>query len=260
MEFTPEPQDGRIFVSEHWNLLSDCDPLGRLRLDGLARILHNAATLDNESSPAADKGLWILRRVVTRLSARPRYLDAIETRTWCSGLGRAWAERRTDLYHNGDRVAKAKALWVNVAPATGFPRSLPDGFLEVFGPSANGRNVKPRFELSVPKKESSAVGSIPLRYSDLDIVDHVNNAIHLALAEDILAPTVRGTASQIAPYNRVTVEFHDALQLPDPADWQVWHDSRSTTLHLSQAGVTASVVLLEQDSDDDGGIPHGLGS
>lgn len=226
--------------------------MGRLRLDGLARILHNAATLDNESSPAADKGLWILRKVVARLSMWPRYLEAIETRTWCSGLGRAWAERRTDLYHDETRVGEAKALWVNVSSTTGFPRSLPEGFLDIFGASANGRTVKPRFELSVPDGQPSSAGSIALRYSDLDIVDHVNNAIHLALAEEVLAPSKRGTASLIATYNSIVVEFHDALQPPSPADWQVWHAPRSITVRLSQAGNTASVISLRQEQDVNG--------
>ncbi|MCI2975310.1 MAG: thioesterase [Ferrimicrobium sp.] len=246
MEFTPEPIEGRIFSSEHPNLLADCDPLGRLRLDGLARILADAATLDNESSPTPDKGLWILRRLSLNLETWPRYLDLLKVRTWCSGIGRAWAERRSDLHHRDQHVGRAKALWVNVMPETGFPRSLPRGFLEVFGPSAAGRTIKPRFELAVPSGKSTASGVLSLRYADLDIVDHVNNAVHLALVEELLAPTKRGTASQAVPYRSITIEFHDALQTPDPVDYRCWRDDTAITICFSQASQTSSVVRLAE--------------
>jgi acyl-ACP thioesterase len=244
VEFTPEPIEGRIFSNEHPNLLADCDPLGRLRLDGLARILADAATLDNESSPTADKGLWILRRLILSLETWPQYLEHLTVRTWCSGIGRAWAERRSDLHHGGQHIGRAKALWVNVAPETGFPRSLPNGFLEVFGPSAAGRTIKPRFELTVPVEEPIATGTLSLRYSDLDIVDHVNNAVHLALVEELLAPAERGTASQTVPYRSVTIEFHDALQTPGHVDYSLWHDDTSITICLAQLGRTSSVIRL----------------
>ncbi|WP_298334681.1 acyl-ACP thioesterase domain-containing protein [Ferrimicrobium sp.] len=246
MDFIPEPQQGRVFVSEHCNLLSDCDPTGRLRLDGIARILHNVATLDNEASPAPDKGLWILRNQSVELRVWPGYLDSIVSRTWCSGIGRAWAERRTDLYRHDQLVAQAKALWVNVAPDTGFPRSLPEGFLSVFGPSAMGRTVKPRFMLSLPEDEPASTGSIPLRYSDLDIVGHVNNAVHLALAEELLAPSLRGADSPLIQYESFVIEFHHGLELPDPADWSLWTSGGSMTLRLSQSGGVASVVELQR--------------
>ncbi|WP_298212309.1 acyl-ACP thioesterase domain-containing protein [Ferrimicrobium sp.] len=247
MDFTPEPQQGRIFSNEHCNLLSDCDPTGRLRLDGIARILHDTATLDNESAPAPDKGLWILRNLSTQLRVWPGYLDSITTRTWCSGIGRAWAERRTDLYRQNQLVAQAKALWVNVAPDTGFPRSLPDGFLSVFGPSAMGRTLKPRFELSLPTDEPMNTGNVPLRYSDLDIIDHVNNAVHLAIVEEVFAPTHRGTASLLTHYDSFAIEFHNGLQLPEHADWALWKSGNSATLRLSQASAIASVVLLQKE-------------
>lgn len=244
MEFTAPPVTGRVFSHEHPNLLSDCDPSGRLRLDGIARILHDAATLDNEGSPAPDKGLWILRRLVIELDEWPRYLDTVLTRTWCSGIGRAWAERRSDLYRHGHRIAQAKALWVNVAPETGFPRSLPEGFLEVFGPSAAGRTIKPRFELPVPDDEPMAHGELPLRYSDLDIVDHVNNAVHLALVEELLAPKGRGIASAVPQYQSIVIEFHEALQTPDPAVYSMWYDDQSTMIRLAQVTPIASVTRL----------------
>jgi len=44
----------------------------------------------------------------------------LELTTWCSGVGAAWAERRTNITANGEVVLEAVVLWVPV-DSTGHP-------------------------------------------------------------------------------------------------------------------------------------------
>lgn len=186
MPLVPLPDQGRRYDDRRRVLLSDTTPDGRLRLDAIARFLHDIATLDNTDAPLADKGLWVIRSIDIEVFAWPRYLDAVALTTAVSGTGRAWAERRTDLSVRGDLLVGAAAVWVNTRPDTGTPASLPEGFDEVYGEAAGGRRVRPSLVIDPPTGEPGAIWRIDLRRSDLDIVDHVNNAIHLALVEEAL--------------------------------------------------------------------------
>jgi acyl-ACP thioesterase len=86
---------GRLFHFEHRVLLADTDPSGRMRLDAVSRVLQDAATLDVENTSLVKKGPWVLRWMELVAHGIPCYLEQLEVKTYCSGLGRAWAERST---------------------------------------------------------------------------------------------------------------------------------------------------------------------
>ena len=90
---------GRYFESTRTVRLGDADATGALRLDGAARFLQDIATDDWDATGIASSDVWVVRRTALRRVAPtwPRYGDEVTLRTWCSGVGGAWAERRTDL-------------------------------------------------------------------------------------------------------------------------------------------------------------------
>ncbi len=210
MTLLPLPHAGRRYSIERRVLLSDTTPQGRLRLDALARVLHDVATLDNTDAPLADKGLWVIRSIDLDVATWPRYLDELEVTTAVSGTGRAWAERRTDITVAGRTVVAAATLWVNTNPSTGAPASLPAGFDEVYGAAAAGRHVRPSLVLHEPTAAPELVIHLDVRLSDLDIVDHVNNAVHLAFVEEALW---RGQIAHatLEPSCQLRIEFRRSL-------------------------------------------------
>jgi acyl-ACP thioesterase len=77
-------------------------------------------------------------------------------------------------------------VWVAIDRRDGRPAALGAEFHRLYGPSARGRRVSAR--LSHPSPPQPAAGRAwPLRASDFDRAGHVNNSIHWAAVEDVLA-------------------------------------------------------------------------
>lgn len=241
MEFIKIPEIGRSYRHHHRVLLSDADPDGRLRIDGVSRILHDAATLDNQSAPLDDKGLWVIRSIDTRIHFYPRYLEEVEAVTACTGTGRAWAERRTDLLVGGKVAIAARATWINTSPATGLPAQLPAGFDEVFGPSAQGRVIRPALRMKAPSEDPAQNLSFPVRYGDQDVVGHVNNAVYAAALEEAARASALPGLERAEGYS---IEFVTPAQYPGSLEISLWQGGRSLTAAMYQAGTLASIAKV----------------
>src|SRR5579859_125402 len=115
-ELVGPPPGGRIFQADARTGFADCAPSGRIRLDALARWLQDVAYADVEDAGLADTAVWVVRRTRIRVNRFPRFGERFECTTFCSGLGRMWAERRTDVVsEDGERPdVEAVSLWVHL--------------------------------------------------------------------------------------------------------------------------------------------------
>ena len=77
--------------------IADADDNGRCRLDAMARWLQDIAYRDLVDAGFEGRGAWIVRRNRIRVEAFPRFGEELELRTFCSGIGRFSAERRTTI-------------------------------------------------------------------------------------------------------------------------------------------------------------------
>lgn len=187
-ELVPLPDAGRRYVGRRTVRLGDVDPDGALRFDAIARYLQDVATddaadADLDGSSVAPRG-WLVRRSLVVVDEPARYGERIELTTFCSGTGRSWAERRTSLRGDGGAVIEAASLWVQVALAEGRPAALDDRFHEVYGEAAGGRRVTARLALPGPAEDAVA-RPWTVRRVDLDTFDHVNNAAHWVVLEEL---------------------------------------------------------------------------
>jgi acyl-ACP thioesterase len=181
----PEPVAGRVFAAERRVRLGDVSPRGRLRLDAIVRYLQDVADDDTRAAGFVDAQGWVVRRTVVEVLSFPTFLEPVALRTWCSGTGGRWAERRTSLRGEGGGHVEAATLWVHLDPAAMRPRPLPEQFHAIFGPSAGGRTVRPRLlHAESPSEGEVARRGWPLRFTDFDVLGHVNNAAYWAVVED----------------------------------------------------------------------------
>ncbi len=158
-----------------------------MRLDALARWLQDVAYADVEDAGVADAAVWVVRR--TRLSVErfPRFGDWFELKTFCSGFGSAWAERRTSILslEDGRPAVEAVSLWVHLDPATRRPFPMTDREVEVYGETAADRRVTAR--LRHPRPGSAENGRRwTFRATDCDLAGHVNNAVYWEPLEEEL--------------------------------------------------------------------------
>jgi len=219
--FRADPAHGRLFTTARTVRSTDVTPAGRLRLDALARYLQQAAEDDLTDAGAAMPYTWLVRRVALRIRGFPVHRERVTLRTFCSGTGPRWAERTTTVAGapgrdgpgaprrdgpgapgrdgsgapgrdgpgadaSGPDLIQSTAVWVAITPADGRPVPLGDRFHQVYDASAGGHRVSAR--LSHPGPPGSGPGRAwPLRAADFDTAGHVNNSIHWAAVEDVLA-------------------------------------------------------------------------
>lgn len=163
--------------------LGDVDRNGRMRLDATARFMQDVATDD-----ATDAGLdraygWLVRRTLIDTVEPARLGEAITVSTWCTGIGRSWAERRTEVVGERGTRVDAVSLWVQVDVATGKPARIASDFVDAYGATAGGRTVSSRLALPGPGTGRAAT-SWPVRRTDLDPFGHVNNAATWSFLEE----------------------------------------------------------------------------
>jgi acyl-ACP thioesterase len=186
--------------------LGDVSPGGRLRLDAATRYLQDLSADDTADAALPDAESWVVRKTVLEVRTFPRYLEALELATWCSGTGSHWAERRITMVGQRGGQVDAATTWVHVDPASGRPKRVPDSFEALYGEASGGRRMKARLEH--PDPPDGAVRSPwALRFTDFDVLSHVNNAAYWEVVEEALS----GRTDLRAPL-RAEVEHRNAVE------------------------------------------------
>jgi acyl-ACP thioesterase len=202
IEFVALTNEGRHFSKQRPIRISDCGPSGHLRLDGVARYLQDVGTDDWDDVGSGSSFAWVARRTALRLAPDgrwPRLGEVAQLVTWCGGTGAAWAERRTNVLVDNTLMLETASLWVPVN-AAGLPQRIPQSFIDLYGVAAKGRKVSGRIERSVPP-EGATSRPWALRRSDIDVIDHVNNAAIWQAANEFVD----------GPVEYAVLTFHGAL-------------------------------------------------
>jgi len=197
-ELTARLPDQRAFSQGQRPGFADCAPSGRVRLDALARWLQDVAYADVEDAGLERAAVWVVRRSRIRVNRFPRFGEQFELTTFCSGLGRMWAERRTDVVRtepdgergldggpDGGPAVEAVSLWVHLDVAHWRPTPLSPAELETYGTSDGLRRVSARLRHPGPESLEGGIGWV-FRATECDIADHVNNAAYWQPVEEEL--------------------------------------------------------------------------
>jgi acyl-ACP thioesterase len=185
-ELVAVPERGRLFSEPPVRPgLADCAPTGRVRLDALARFVQDIAYADADDVGLSRTAAWVVRRTRMSVTRFPRFGEQLELATFCSGLGRMWAERRTSIVGGGAGEVEVVSLWVHLDPVSGRPTPLTEQELEVWGEAAHGRKVSARLRHPAPENPDD---SLPwrFRHTECDLAGHVNNAAYLQPLEEEL--------------------------------------------------------------------------
>lgn len=234
-ELIAAPADAQIFEFELRPMLGDCGPSGRIRLDAIARWLQDVAYSDVLDSGVAHFGFWVLRRTRIVASSFPRFAERYRVSTFCSGVGRMWAQRRTTItpvlgaggpLATGTRrtgaaaaeagaaavqpIVEAVALWVHLAPDSRKPSRVTEPELAVMGESARNRDV-PRHLRHPRPGAASRSGEWWFRHTDCDVADHINNAAYWEPLEEDFLERERAQAEILRSID-IEVEFRTPAQ------------------------------------------------
>jgi acyl-ACP thioesterase len=223
----------RLFRAQRRVGLGDVSPAGRCRLDAITAYQQDIATADYESADIGDAFAFVLRRNYLRIAQWPVIGEHLDLVTFCGGTGARWAERQTRMEGDRGALVEAAAVWVAIS-ADGRPIALPPKFIEVFGPTASGRQVTAR--LSLPQPSVAASIDWTVRRTDLDTLGHVNNTAHWKATEEAFVEDEFGVVATRSGPVFAEIEYHAGLGY-----------GTATQCLVERSGNALSVWLCEGD-------------
>lgn len=236
----PRPDVGRIFEATRRVRLGDVSPGGRLRLDAAARYLQDLSADDTADSGLEDAEAWVVRRTVIEVRTFPRYQEPLRLATWCSGIGSHFAERRISIQGERGGAVEAATTWVHIDFDSGRPSRVPGSFAALYGASTGGRKASARLSHADPPEHPDLRAPWPLRFTDFDVLDHVNNAAYWEAVEETLADH----RDLRAPL-RAVVEHRSALERGADAIRTVVREGDRLAVWLSDGSTVAASATVD---------------
>jgi acyl-ACP thioesterase len=232
-ELVEHPGAGRVFEERLLPGIADATGDGRVRLDAIARWLQEVAYHDLLDAGFEQAGVWVVRRSRLRVDAFPRFGEPVVLSTFCSGLGRFAAERRTSI--RGESAAvEAVALWIWLDAERLRPSRFEPRFVDIYAESADGRGANVRLRHPEPPGDCERL-PFAFRATDIDIAGHVNNSHYWAVLEEELA----GAAPE-----RMDVEI-EYREPAEPGDSLLLRDGAGRWVTTAAGEVQASIVQLD---------------
>lgn len=191
MGFEARHPEVRAFCHPRQPGFADCAPSGRVRLDALACWLQDVAYADVQDAGLERAAVWVVRRTRIRVNRFPRFGEHFQLTTFCSGIGRMWAERRTDIVRQdaedgASPDVQAVALWVHLDAERWRPSPVTQPEMDTYG-GMPARRVSARLRHPGPES-ADAHRPWTFRATECDIADHINNAAYWQpLEEELLA-------------------------------------------------------------------------
>lgn len=192
-----------------WPLrVGDINRTGRLRLDAACRHIQDIGQDQlREMGHEKTHPLWIVRRTMLDMIRPIEFSDMLRMRRWCSGTSNRWCEMRVriDGVHGGGLI-ESEAFWINISRETQGPARIADDFLEGLQRTTDVTRLRWKAYLHAGKREDAdRIWEFPIRVTDIDLFDHVNNSVYWSVVEEYLTAHPELLTGQL----RVTME-HDA--------------------------------------------------
>lgn len=187
-EILQPTSSSRRFGFDRRVALSDTDLTGRLRFDACARYLQDVAAFDAIEADVAHIGNWVLKQNSFSILRFPTYGQLVHSTTYLTGSGRAWVERTSVISdkESGEDLIRAKAIWVLTNLNSGAPITIPDLVYEIWGPLALQHKISVRTGKRPSLPPDMADLNWQFRFSDQDVLAHLNNATYLETIEEVL--------------------------------------------------------------------------
>jgi acyl-ACP thioesterase len=172
------PDSGYVYQTG-WRLAtSDIDEHRRLRLDGVARDIQEVGAEHLADAQLAEvHPHWIVLRTVIDVIEPIELPSDITFRRWCAGLSTRWCSMRVQLEGSAGGRIETEGFWICMNKDTLTPSRLADSCLARFGTTTDNHRLKWRPWLTEPIHNGIDT-PFPLRRTDIDLFEHVNNTIY----------------------------------------------------------------------------------
>ncbi|MEU4344946.1 acyl-ACP thioesterase domain-containing protein [Nocardia sp. NPDC023852] len=217
----PEPPTEGTPFETGWPVrVADTAPDQRLRLDAVARYLQD---IGYEHLEAVEEGEthrgWVVRRTVIDVLKPIEIGERVTLRRWCSALSNRWCNMRVQVCGTRGGLMETEAFLIHFGTESGVPARMSDRFMAPMLASTTEHRLRWKAALTDPMPPADEPGvqtrPFPLRVTDIDLLNHVNNAVYLSAVEEVLADHAElksGPHRTVIEYTK-PVRFGDDLQL-----------------------------------------------
>jgi acyl-ACP thioesterase len=201
-----------------WPLrVGDIDRTGRLRLDAAARHIQDIGQDQlREMGFEETHPLWIVRRTMVDLIRPIESQDMLRMRRWCSGTSNRCCEMRVRIDGRNGGLIESEAFWININRETQMPSRIADDFLEGLHKTTSVDRLRWKGYLKpFSRDDASEIHEFPVRVTDIDLFDHMNNSVYWSVIEDYLASHPELLTGLPDRALRVTIEHEAPVALGD---------------------------------------------
>ncbi|ORW22904.1 acyl-ACP thioesterase [Mycolicibacter nonchromogenicus] len=207
-DLMPVPDPHPDVFDRQWPLrVADIDRSGRLRMDAAARHIQDIGQDQlREGGYQETHPLWIVRRTMMDLIRPIEFQDMLRMRRWCSGTSNRWCEMRVRIDGRKGGLIESEAFWININRETQGPARISEDFLAGLKRTTTVDRLRWKAYLKAGDRQDAAeIHEYPIRFTDIDLFDHVNNSVYWSVVEDYLSSYPELLKAPL----RVTLE-HDA--------------------------------------------------
>ncbi|WP_028479866.1 acyl-[acyl-carrier-protein] thioesterase [Nocardia sp. CNY236] len=172
--------------------LADTDGDQRLRLDGVARYLQDVGYDHLEVLDDGDiHRVWVVRRTVIDVLKPIQFGERVVLRRWPSAMSTRWCTMRVQVFGSGGGLVDTEGFLIHFDTESGVPTRMSDRFMEPMMACTTEHRIRWKAALTDPMPVDPdpdvRTRSFPLRVTDIDLLDHVNNAVYLTALEEVLS-------------------------------------------------------------------------
>ncbi|MFC1879499.1 acyl-CoA thioesterase [Chloroflexota bacterium] len=179
----------------------ECDAHGHLNNANYLRYMQEAA-FDASAAAGYDlerytamQRLWLIRESGIEYLRPLHYNERVAVKTWIADFQRVSSRRAYEFYlpANGERVANAYTDWVFLNTASGRIDRIPNSLAVDFYPDGVPDSFPPRQPFLQPPEPPPGVYRMrhTVAWSELDNMQHVNNAVYMKYVTDCGANALR---------------------------------------------------------------------
>lgn len=236
------PDQGYVYQTG-WRLAtSDIDEHRRLRLDGVARYIQEVGAEHLADAELAEvHPHWIVLRTVIDVLEPIEIPSDITFRRWCAGLSSRWCDMRVQLEGaQGGRI-ETQGFWICMNKDTLTPSRLADSCIERFGSTTDNHRLKWRPWVT-ERVEGGTDTPFPLRRTDIDLFEHVNNTIYWHGVHEVLGlvPELENN-----PY-RTVLEYRSPIKYGEPVHIRWEQRGKSVLMQFMVDDSVRAVALVRK--------------
>ncbi|OBJ51068.1 acyl-[acyl-carrier-protein] thioesterase [Mycobacterium asiaticum] len=236
----PVPDEGYVYQTG-WRLAtSDIDEHRRLRLDGVARYIQEVGAEHLADADLAEvHPHWIVLRTVIDVIEPIEIPSDITFRRWCAGLSSRWCNMRVQLKGSEGGRIETEGFWICMNKDTLTPSRLTDYCIERFGSTTDNHRLKWRPQVTEPL-DDPATTPFPLRRTDIDLFEHVNNTIYWHGVHEILGQV---PDLENKPY-RAVLEYRSPIKYGEPLTIRSANRGDSVLMHFTVGDDVRAAALV----------------